>query len=53
MQPGPSWDPNLDGFGQAWEKMSPLPKPVQSELVSRAPLKEAAFCNKVPAGLPT
>ena len=31
----------------------PLPGPVQSECVSRAPLKEAAFCSQVPAGIPT
>ena len=36
------------GLGKIW----PLPKPVQSELVSRASLKEAAFCNQVPAGIP-
>ena len=36
-----------------WGKIWTLPKPVQSELVSRASLKEAAFCNQVPAGIPT
>ena len=53
MQQGPSWDPNLNVFGQVWEILGPLPGPVQSECVSRAPLKEAAFCHQVPAGIPT
>ena len=30
----------------------PLPGPLQSECVSRAPLKEAAFCSQVQAGIP-
>ena len=42
MQPGSSWDPNLNVFGQVWENVEPLPGYVQSDWVSKAPLKEAA-----------
>ena len=48
MQPGPNWDPNLDVFGQVWEKLGLLPGPDQSEWVSRASAKEAHFCRLAP-----
>ena len=43
----------LECLWAGWGKIWTLPKFVQSELVSRASLKEAAFCSQVPAGIPT
>jgi len=53
LEQGPSWDPNLNVFGQVWAKVGILPGPVQSECVSIASLSEAAFGKQVPAGIPT